>query len=895
VTNIILNAGVETISNYAFGYCADQGPLVDAIEFPSSLINVDPGAFMHSASAFPADALGNRYADKGKTFLLRSPNATLPEGPTTIASMALSGNTNAVITVPASIRNYGSDLVSYSTAREVIFLSSVPLSYNTMFYQTYSVTNITLYGGVQEVGSFADSPSEITTVGFLTTPPSWDVKTKFPSATTIVYRKNYASEWVPYKTAHPSYTYIELCLEETSGLYLKYDLVKDLGVKIDADYVAGDKVTVKVEGLAKGLKLVATQQKETTGKKAVTNVVYTLEGVPAEAIDYEKNPMFARVTVTKGKVKNETLQPLVLSIVAPEPEELVAGVLNENYGPIDIAALWPAVADAKVNPKDWTFKTWPAGLSLKNGELGGKPTKAGVYPITATHKRKLADGRTTVSETYSATMTVWGDDGATDFRYTNQAYVPMVTNLEATVTGVSGQPTGIKFDKGSGMLSGTPTKPGVYATTLTYADTSKKTFLWKVTEGENAGFLGTMNWTVKNSAVTVMQGVIQTNWTCNLPTDAKVTAKLPAGLALAQDKTTKNWSLSGTPTTVGNNVVTFTTVRNGVTVTERISIIVTENERAGSWYSIQYGDQVASLMAEVTVSANGTVKLVYTEGTTNVTTKGVVSQVTKTTVTVKNLDANGTTATLVLPKDKKNPDSVDRTCVVDFENRKVFVAGVHLLYIYEKASSYTVSDVTTAVLEEVNGAETNAYAYVTLTYNAKTTTFAVTGKLWDGTAIKGTVNALVWNGYLSPLLVIDKAKNAVVISLGIDECDNEVSVEIFENGKHIEIGKSGYFPWMDSFAAAELKGKKFNPLTDDGQLVVQQEDGSEVTLDIPQKSLTTAVSAQGLVKFTITDDDGWKWVCELLPIDNGGETQFRGIATGTKKGAATLYCPVWSK
>ena len=695
------------------------------------------------------------------------------------------------------------------------------------------------------------------------------------------------------------------------GRYLSYDLVEDLGVEIpdDVDYAKGDKVTVKAEGLAKGLKL--AQDK--------TTLAWILSGVPTETVDFEKQPMYARVTVTykdktkgdKGKV--ETLQPVVLSIAPSEVRTLDSGALNEVYSPVDVAALWPEVADAKDHPKEWSFKGWPAGIkynaaakdaswSYKGSDgkpvktsaapwtVYGQPTKAGEYPITATHKHKLAGGKTTVSETFSAILTVWGDDGATQYRYADQAYVATTMKTLEGVTAASGLPTGIKFNKADGSLAGTPTKPGVFAVTVTKTDKSKETFLWKVTDGENDGILGNIGWEIAESAVTVMQGVIQ-GWPVAMPDGAKVTASgLPVGLKLVQDKTTKAWSIAGTPTKNGNYVVTFKTVRNGVTVAERVSVIVTANEWSGSWYGVQTGGASdASLLAEVTVSANGTVKLVYTEASTNYSAKGVVqSSVRKTTVTVKNLDAGGMTATLTLPKDKKDPLSADRTCVLCFGYNKMQVEGAPTIGLFESDPSWVEYDVSPVVLEESGGGVTSAYGYLTATYKSGKFTYA--GKLWDGTAVKGTAYPLADSShYISPVLVTDKAKNAVTIILAGSGVGMYALVR--ENGKY----HSGIESLSAGYSTEDLKSKKFNQMMPDATKLVVLTDAGELELPLAAKNLAASVSAQGLVKFTVTDEDGWKWACELLPVTFDGELQFRGIATGTKKDEATRACPVWAK
>jgi len=429
VTNIILNAGVETISNYAFGYCADQGPLVDAIEFPSSLINVDPGAFMHSASAFPADAWGNRYADKGKTFLLRSPNATVPEGPTTIASMALSSNTNAVISVPASIRNYGSDLVSYSTAREVIFLSSAPLNYNTMFYQTYSVTNVTLYGGSQEVGSFADSPSLVTTVGFLTTPPDWDVTNKFPHATTVRYDAKRESAWTAYKTAHPNYTYLDDLVAYTTVAFdknaidatgtmdplefVEYDVSTNLPacsfVRTGYTFIgwATDPADGEVRfGDGDGVKVPLGYEESEFRLYAVwTTTVYNVSYELNGGVNAPENPM------------NYTADSALIALAAPTrvgyafagwtpADEIPAG----STGDKTFTANWELALDAApdvahLEPKGATY----------NGFLGGESLE-GTFSLVVSNPKKGADSaKATLTVTSAATGTKIKTVGEVDF------------------------------------------------------------------------------------------------------------------------------------------------------------------------------------------------------------------------------------------------------------------------------------------------------------------------------------------------------------------------------------------------------------------------------------------------------------------------------------------------
>ena len=69
---------------------------------------------------------------------------------------------------------------------------------------------------------------------------------------------------------------------------------------------------------------------------------------------------------------------------------------------------------------------------------------------------------------------------------------------------------------------------------------------------------------------------------------------------------------------------------------------------------------------------------------------------------------------------------------------------------------------------------------------------------------------------------------------------------------------------------------------------IAAQDGHEILLEPHDR-------ADGLAKLTLSDADGWKWTCELVPVGEDGATQFRGIATGTMKGAPTQTCTVFMR
>ncbi len=640
----------------------------------------------------------------------------------------------------------------------------------------------------------------------------------------------------PIETDPAWWNTVSTMTEEATGQYVKLDLVDELGIEIptNVNYAVGDKVTVKVEGLAKGLKVVTTQQKETTGKKAVTNVIYTIEGVPTEAIDFETRPMYARVTVTykdkamgeKGKV--ELLQPIALSITTPDPSVLTAGVLNGVYGPADIAALWPEVADAKINPKDWSFKGWPAGIkynnkataanwSYKDGKatvktnaepytVYGQPTKAGEYPITATWKHKLDDSKTTVSETFSAVLTVWGDDGASDFRYEDQAYVATATKtLDADFKSFSGLPTGIKYttkpvttkNKDGSVttnvvaysLYGTPTKAGVYAVTATKVDpadpagkkTVKETFLWKVAPADAPVFaLDTGTAPVEELKAQIVQGANQA-FAITASEGAKVTATgLPSGLKLVQDKATKAYTVAGVASKPGEYFVTFKTVLNGVTTVTTTAFTVQANPFAGvyrgSAITERTADDVRLAMFEVTVGVNGKVSISYNEGKT------------KYSASAKSYDydfqsAGGKVASLTFKasSDDKKAGLPDRRAELRlrghdglFREVQVFVdgalAGTGYGTVKTLDEGVTLPSLQTYVFTNGVG---SSLATLSVAWDAKKATAAYIGKLFDGTAIKMSVPVCRWacegdaaDYVFAPFQVIAKDKTVYLLGDG---------------------------------------------------------------------------------------------------------------------------------
>lgn len=557
------------------------------------------------------------------------------------------------------------------------------------------------------------------------------------------------------------------------GRLLKVDLVKDLGVEITADYRAGDKVAVKLETLPKGLKLVTTQLKDNSAKKTVTNVVYTIEGVPTETLDPETQPLYARVTVTKkenGKsVKDETLQKTNFEIVAAEPEALEA-FLNENIKePKLVTDIWTNGVDVS----KWSFKGWPAGVKYttkyipKNDKTGmpeiqaysiyGKPTKAGVFTVTATTKEK---------EQFFLTFTVWPSDEEKKFRYVSQAYVDVVTNLGDRVAAASGLPKGLKFK--AGEVSGTPTKLGVYAVQVTKKDPNdpqgkktlkeKEVFLWKITDGENPGLGvekidwvgGEVEWDDKMMTATALQGaaIDLAVDLSDLNEKAKVTISgLPSGLKYDA----KNKRITGVATKVEKKVVVIKVVQNGVTVTKRLAFVIISNPFAGVYRGGAVTERAEGdlrlAMFEVTVAVGGKVSISYNEGKT------------KYAASAKSYDyglssATGTVKSLIFKasaNDKKagmgNRTAELRFCSHEgrFQEAQVFIggelAGTGFASVKSLDEGVTLPPLQTYVFTNEVGL---SLATVSVAYNAKKATAAFTGKLFDNTAVKMSVPVCRW-------------------------------------------------------------------------------------------------------------------------------------------------------
>ena len=363
------------------------------------------------------------------------------------------------------------------------------------------------------------------------------------------------------------------------NIYFKASLA-DLGaIAVPTDH----RITIKAEGLPKGLKLVTTALKDAKNRPT-GHYAYSVEGVPTETMDGLSR--IAYVRVTDNKVQTLYALDLVVRPAADyEQRSFPDGTNKAVYANYSVQWLWDVAKD----PKSWTFSGLPSGIKFatkdtkdaKAFEVYGTPTKAGRFTVKAVEK--IAG--TSYKSTHVATFTVWPDVCEPETEWTDQAYVGVYRASGADVTAASGLPTGIKFtardivSRGEVTTEahhfyGTPTKAGTYAVTLTHENKSKTQFLWTIIPAAAPVFELKLTETKVDpttAKATIRQGVAY-DWAIGVTKGATVTASgLPTGLKLVKTAIksgTKtigyDYSVAGVPTKAGEFFVTFTTKLNGI-------------------------------------------------------------------------------------------------------------------------------------------------------------------------------------------------------------------------------------------------------------------------------------------------------------------------------------------
>ena len=229
----------------------------------------------------------------------------------------------------------------------------------------------------------------------------------------------------------------------------------------------------------------------------------------AGSVDY-------RSTSFPVKVGYEDVLYYARFVRAEEDDKLWANVEDAYYlnGP------WSLKLDVEsMSLPTVTVKGLPTGLKFdtKTLTISGTPTKPGTYPVTLTLKNKtITKAKTQTFTLYVANIEspcLHGVD------YANDAYAYRVgTSMEFdigscardgySVTGVSGLPSGLKFDKNSGLITGVPTKAGPKTVTITLKNgklTSSATITLNVDEIDTWAY-GTFNGGGEEGVLTLTVG-----------------------------------------------------------------------------------------------------------------------------------------------------------------------------------------------------------------------------------------------------------------------------------------------------------------------------------------------------------------------------------------------------
>lgn len=386
------------------------------------------------------------------------------------------------------------------------------------------------------------------------------------------------------------------------------------------------RITIKAEGLPKGLKLVTTALKD--AKNKVTGFyAYSVEGVPTETMDGLSR--IAYVRVTDGKVQTLYALSLVVRPAADyEQRSFPDGTNKAVYANYSVQWLW----NVSKNPNDWAFSGLPSGIKYATKDTGGAkalevygtPTKAGRFTVKATEK--IAG--TSYKSTHVATFTVWPDVCEPEAEWTDQAYVGVYRASGADVKSASGLPTGIKFtakniiSRGEVVTEahhfyGTPTKAGTYAVTLTHEGNSKTQFLWTITPAAAPAFELKLTETEVDPATakaTIRQGVSY-EWTVTNTPGSKVSASgLPSGLSLKSTAIKDGrtiigyaYSVKGVPTKAGEYFAMFKTTMNGVTTvtTAAFTVLALEPWAQGTFNGGADGSFPSGGQANLTLSNAG--------------------------------------------------------------------------------------------------------------------------------------------------------------------------------------------------------------------------------------------------------------------------------------------------
>ncbi|WP_414055463.1 Ig-like domain-containing protein [Macrococcus equi] len=196
-----------------------------------------------------------------------------------------------------------------------------------------------------------------------------------------------------------------------------------------------------------------------------------ISGTPTEPGTY---PVTVTSTDGAGNTTTETFNIIVTDVT---PVHITP--IDDVTTPED-QAITPITVTVDDNAATTTVTGLPAGVTYDpaTGIISGTPTEPGTYPIVVVSKDVAGNTSSepfviTVTDTTAPVITPIEDVTTPE----DQAMTPItvVVNDTAVTTTVTGLPTGVTFDPSTGIISGTPTEPGVYPVTVTTKDAAGNT------------------------------------------------------------------------------------------------------------------------------------------------------------------------------------------------------------------------------------------------------------------------------------------------------------------------------------------------------------------------------------------------------------------------------------
>lgn len=315
-----------------------------------------------------------------------------------------------------------------------------------------------------------------------------------------------------------------------------------------------------------------------------TGLVISPAGLISGTVAGSTGTYTSTVQVTDAFLRSQTLTitwtvTKALGIAQPTDQNTVTGTS---------ASLALSASGGTGTGYTWAVKTGslPTGLSLNSstGAISGTPTSAGTYPITVqvtdsgkhvatttftwttTYPPLTASGTTitgTVGGSVTGSVTASGGSGTYTFAVTAGALAD-----------------GLTLNKTTGVISGSPTKTGSFAATVTVSDTAGNTATASVTMTISSAQISLPSTLAVTEGASASASV---TYTCPATTCTLSATGLPPGISLAKNSVSKGTSTVEFAGTVASTAVTGSATSAPYSVTVAISVGSTSTTATSTW------------------------------------------------------------------------------------------------------------------------------------------------------------------------------------------------------------------------------------------------------------------------------------------------------------------------